>query len=256
MDALTDKLFRCAVRGHYRQLEKLLLSGADANAVCDENHSIHCYKGVTPLMAAASAGHVKCVEILLRRGADPHYINENKNNLDLHFGYSYFNASALMRAAHMSELGAIKALLVGGADVNQVNCRGYNALSFACYQFLQDEVYTFKDRQKAVIDFLIEEGISINHKNQQGETLLQEIMYDTFEPYFDSDAIIYLIEKGFDPYVPDAYGNTIADLAILAIGNNMNNLDTKDGEKLLSFLEQRELDKVICEHIEGQSIGF
>lgn len=88
MDVLNDKLFRCAALGFHFKLEKLILAGADVNAICDKNYSAHCYEGSTPLIAAASAGKDKCVEILLKYGANPHYVANKERRSDSNYDYS------------------------------------------------------------------------------------------------------------------------------------------------------------------------
>lgn len=162
-----------------------------------------------------------------------------------------------MRASHMAhalighettQVDVLKKLLSAGVDINQVDNHGNNALFYACYQFFQDGLFRLGRKQREVIDLLIESGIDIHHRNNQNETVVHEILSDTFEVDFDSDTIIYLIEKGFDYKTHlDQYGRTLSELVIKVINENYNNADINKSGKLVSFLEQRELNFAINE---------
>eukprot|EP01032_Pedospumella_encystans_P024627 gene24627-27848_t len=77
-------------------------------------------EGFTPLIAAASAGHIECVQKLLECGAE--IDKEDENGL-----------TALLLAASAERTDIVKLLLERGANINHVdNKSGLSALAMAC----------------------------------------------------------------------------------------------------------------------------
>ena len=75
----------------------------------------------TPLMKAARDGHTKCVDALIKQGADVNAYDENIS-------------TALIRAADKGRVQCVERLLKAGADVNFTNMYGINALISASYE--------------------------------------------------------------------------------------------------------------------------
>jgi ankyrin repeat domain-containing protein 17 len=96
-------MFACC-NGHHEVVQVLLAAGAHLE---DHNENGH-----TPLMEAASAGHVNVAKILLDHGAS---INTHS---------SEFKESALTLACYKGHLPMVKFLLENGA--NQVRVRDEN----------------------------------------------------------------------------------------------------------------------------------
>ena len=92
------EILRLARSGHTRRLQPLLESEVDINFL----HRKTC---MTPLMAAAHAGCIAMVELLLKYNADPNLRADD-------------NASALHWARRNGNLEVVNMLVAAGADVN------------------------------------------------------------------------------------------------------------------------------------------
>ena len=75
----------------------------------------------TSLMKAARDGHTKCVDALIKKGADVNAYDENLS-------------TALIRAVDKGRVQCVERLLKAGADVNLTNMYGINALIAASYE--------------------------------------------------------------------------------------------------------------------------
>ena len=124
--------------GHLEIVKMLLNAGADVN--------MQGGCGRTPIMYAASHGnepkYKEIIKLLLQKGADPNIRNQADDNalleilwkedvdpetvqllidhgLDINFkSEKYYSVTALMRAADLGHLGAVKVLLKNGADIH------------------------------------------------------------------------------------------------------------------------------------------
>ena len=83
---------------------------------------------MTPLMLAASKGHVKVMELLVKKGAKLDTIS----HADDVNSYSDKSVSTLMTAACRNQVEAVKTLIRLGASVNLQNKNGSSALLLAC----------------------------------------------------------------------------------------------------------------------------
>lgn len=98
--------------GHYDVAEYLLKAGAPVNS--PSRNELRA----APIQSAASAGHVKIVELLLQYKADP--------NIREQGGYTPLHA-----AAQNGDPGMIRALLYGGADLTLESDDGKTPLDLA-----------------------------------------------------------------------------------------------------------------------------
>lgn len=136
-------LHQAAADGDLEQVRKLIAQGADANATEGE-------RTWTPLLAAATKGHAEIVKFLLESGA--------KVNAADSYGYT-----PLYYAIWSDDKETIKALVVGGADVNKrpANRVDYPPLVYAIWQGKKDNV-----------EILLDAGADINTKDDAGNTTL------------------------------------------------------------------------------------
>lgn len=102
---LNEQLLLAARNGRTAKLQKLLLMGADVNAIATKDYDKFLVEDMTPLMIAASRGHLKTMEILLNAGADVNFKVEN-------------SFSALTVAGFYERKECEQLLLDSGADIH------------------------------------------------------------------------------------------------------------------------------------------
>jgi ankyrin repeat protein len=154
-------LMAAARVGNVEAVKTLLDNGAYADA--REN-----FRGQTALMWAAAEGHPDVIKLLVAKGAN---INARSSDRDttppkMEAGTPYApiargGLSALQFAARQGQIDAGKALLEGGADINQKDSDGNNALVVA----LLNSHYDFAQ-------FLIDSKADPNVANKDGRTAL------------------------------------------------------------------------------------
>ena len=113
-------------------VEILLAAGADVNAVAD--------KGETPLMMASAHGGVVTVDELLAAGADLAMADSLNLSSALHYAISTGNDAVML------------VLIAAGANVNQLNAAGEDAIMFASHE---DKVGAAKIALDAGSDFTL-----------------------------------------------------------------------------------------------------
>ena len=155
-------------------LQALLDRGADVNLPLKD--------GETPLMAAAKAGSVEAINLLLRHGA-----RSDARTAD--------HRTALMFASVSAEVSRL--LLDKGNDVNAKDDRGYTALIDATM-----------GKNASVVRLLVERGADVNAKNQFGDTPLLDA-----ETWEDPTAVRILLDHGADVTMRDKDGKTPLQLA-------------------------------------------
>ena len=107
----SPELIQAAAKGDLKKVQALLQSSPTLLNVSDTN-------GVTPLMAAATNGHLAAVQALLAAKADMERT-------------SPLGETALMFAAFNGHLDIVNALIAAGADVNARDHEGESALDKA-----------------------------------------------------------------------------------------------------------------------------
>jgi thiosulfate/3-mercaptopyruvate sulfurtransferase len=103
----------------------------------------------------------------------------------------------LMKASHRGDSAIVRMLIAAGAQLDDRNADGNNALWLACVGGHLD-----------VIDILVEGGIDLNNRNDNGATPL---MYGASSG--QADVVVRLLEKGADPSPETLDGFTALDLA-------------------------------------------
>jgi ankyrin repeat protein len=149
---------------------------------------LHDRYGVTPLMEACRSGHLDCVEVLVRAGANVNAADKEKTTVLMHAcsGRSdstiveyliahgvhvnerdAYGCTAIMRAASKGDAGIIRVLLQGGAEVNTESDNHETALTFAIVW----------NRIK-IVEALIEAGANLQWVDDKGWTPLLYAVYE------------------------------------------------------------------------------
>jgi hypothetical protein len=105
-----DAYAEACLDGYESVIRFMLDRGADVNGLCAEGNS--------PLMDAASMGHTKAVDLLLRRGAVVDLPNKSH-----HY-------TALRAACFKAHEGAVRLLLAAGASTTLEDSRGRSAMDY------------------------------------------------------------------------------------------------------------------------------
>lgn len=131
-DALARALATAAVSGDVAEIDSLVASGADVNAIGK--------KGITPLMLALMVNSKPGYERLLKHGADPNY--QSTDELE--------ESAPLFCAIFVHDLEAVRLLLAAGADVDRTNGAGQPPMEYAVIRHHWD-----------ILDILLENGADI-----------------------------------------------------------------------------------------------
>jgi len=147
--------------GNTGAVKALLDHGVDVNAKESD-------RGQTALMWAAAEGHAEVVSLLLGHAADPKIrsVERNTAGARLQSATPVANVdrgglTALLLAARQGQAAATRALVEGGADSNQTDPDGNNALVVAVLNVHYD-----------VANVLLDLGANPNLGNKQGRTAL------------------------------------------------------------------------------------
>ncbi|KAL1505978.1 hypothetical protein ABEB36_005419 [Hypothenemus hampei] len=165
--------------------------------------------GNTPLMYACAGGHTEVVKFLLENGANVEDHNENGH-------------TPLMEAASAGHVGLAKILLVHGAGINtHSNEFKESALTLACYKGHLD-----------MVRFLLEAGADQEHKTDEMHTALMEASMDghveVARLLLDSGAQVNMPTDSFEsPLTLAACGGHV-DLAMLLIERGANIEEVND----------------------------
>jgi ankyrin repeat protein len=180
---LNEELFRAVNRGDPAEIERLLETGADANAVS----SFGTLSDFPMLGSAITANNVEAVRLLIEHGADVNALDGDGNGL-------------LPWAAARGYTEIVKLMLDAGADVNARMTTGgitakenASALHFAA---AGNHVETAK--------LLIDRGADVNlTEGTFGEAALHAAADENF-----AEMVALLLDSGADPDLQSSIGDT------------------------------------------------
>lgn len=233
-----------------KNIEDALRNGADIHARDEQGHTALHYA------VYVDGDRIDLVQILINSGIDI-------------FARDNMGRTALMQAVLGGKLECVKALIASGADVNDVSNQGGSALHAVRSTKINGKLIK-KTNAEEMIKILIEAGGDIHHKDDDGDTPLQNVLRvhkELSEAWeYDCDTATHLILRGGDINQINDQGNTpilqyyedslndFMDTKILDCmiknGADINIRNTINGASLLDHAEQHDIyDENICEFI-------
>jgi ankyrin repeat protein len=174
---LDAELVAAARANDLKKAQELIAEGATLNT--------QRFGAENPLAAAAAAGHVEMVRLLLDKGADP------KSPCD------YGGSSAFLAAVKQGSVEIVTEMLARGADANQRNFRRETALMFAAGA-----------KNLPLVELLLEKGADIDARDNARWRPLTYAMH-AGEPAL----VTLLLQKGARTNIVDEDRHTLFDVA-------------------------------------------
>ena len=165
-----NELIQAAARNDVKQLEALLKSGVNPNAVVDE-------WGENALMHAVLFGNVDMTRLLLEAGADPNMKGR---------GFTPLGMAALQGRAQI-----VRQLLKAGADVDRKSSDGNTPITAASVMHRTEVIRALLPYHPDVSIWNREGRVSLGIAVQEGS----------------KDIVAMMLEAGVDPNVMDRNGN-------------------------------------------------
>jgi ankyrin repeat protein len=209
------------------KIKRLIKKGADPNSVVGHDGSsllmkhldghtnfktlikydvdleTQCKKGETVLIRASKGIYSGFVKRLLAKGADP-----NKED--------FKGRTALFYAAKYGCIENVELLLSHGANLHHQDHKGENALFYALPEnntSWGDSYKNTKDNSE-MVQFLIEKGIAVNHKNKEGDIALFKYIKNEFGDEPRSKELESLVKSGADINIKNHKNETVLEIAV------------------------------------------
>ncbi len=186
----TALIIACFEFGTAPVVRELLSRGAEVHPLNNARNDA--------LKAAAAAGDVEVLRVLLDHGADPN----SKAAIQASSGGN----TALMVAAQCGHLEIVRMLLARGADVNVQTANG-NAVSHAAFTHRQEVV-------RLLLDHRADTNVRGNRiQSSRKDTGLTPLMYAAYNERNDATIVQWLLERGADVDARASSGETALSIA-------------------------------------------
>lgn len=187
--ALDYNLMIAAGMGYSHEIERMILQGADIEAMTEE--------GATPLVLAVSNNRTEAVKTLLRHGADP---NKTLPGYMTPFLIAARSVKPVAQESRESSvmipastgIEIIEALIKSGADINSRDGDGVTAITYSAIMGYFD-----------MVDLLLYYGADIEMKSDDGTTPLMAAIWAGY-----TDIADLLIQNGANMEARDNQGFT------------------------------------------------
>lgn len=222
-------IIKVAEKGLIDVCEELIEAGADIHVCGFLGHTL-----ISVLMKSYAAGAMELAIKLIKAGVDINYKD------------SWYGETYLDYAVSKGSKEAIEALIEAGADITERDTLLHTAVASAAY--LEDVIQSGAGLE--MIQYLIDKGLDINKRDEEGRTLLHKTVLNN-----SSDAkeniVQYLIDKGLNINERDVHGRSPIFYAgspkqlevIMKVGPHVNIIDcegcTCSGKIIRHFGEQR-----------------
>ena len=183
-----EDILRAAQKGHLKCIEAALKKGADVNCtrllskeeinekiqledIIQSRNGGYCR---TPLMLAAENGHVQCVGLLLKSGAD---VNQSSK---MEVSFSIVRITALMFAVREGHNLCVQMLLQAGADVNvnaQADVTVHTWFYREIYAMYTPLLFAIKEAHLDCLQTLIQAGAHVNYDESGRYQLKPELLH-------------------------------------------------------------------------------
>ena len=208
-------LIIASAMGNAKVAELLLDKGADPNAIDARGYTaLHLAVRDSDygINLAGKDDIVKIVKALLAHGANPNHQLKLARNVGTNNEVSLQGATALVLAAEVNNLEAIKALLEAGADPRIPTEQGTTALMMAAGGGTDEQRPRSPEERAMAIEtakLLVEHGVDVNAAGQYGWTALHGAAYQGL-----TDLIEFLVSKGANINEMDAFGQTPLSISL------------------------------------------
>jgi hypothetical protein len=167
-------IWDAAAVGDVKQLEKLLNTGFDVNAINKEKRNF------TPLHFACNGGHLNAAAFLLQKGANIHAMDA-------------YNMSPIHVACSNGGSDIVKLLVDAGADIHRQDFRGLVPLHHATNPRINSKIVTV----------LVSSGAEVNVSDCLGNTPLHSVCAAG-----GTELALWFIEQGADLQARNVHGRT------------------------------------------------
>jgi ankyrin repeat protein len=175
-------IMAAAARGDAKRIEALIAKG--------EKPDVRDGYGRTPLHVAAYGGHHEAMRVLVRAGADPNALENDRYDI-------------VTIAAVANDISTLKAALALGGSAKNITSRYDGTALIAAAHLGHAEV----------VRILIRAGAPLDHINNLGWTaLIESIVLGDGGPRH-TDTLKALVEAGANVNLPDRHGQTPLSLA-------------------------------------------
>lgn len=177
---LQEELNKHAAHGNLEEVEKILLNEKVSINWKDTRY------GMTPLICAASNGHIDVLKLLISAGAD----------LDLKDKVDDGGITALIEATRFNRIEAVRELIEAGANINAKDIGEETALYIAS-----------RDGHVEIVSALLAAGANVNAKYSEGWTALHNAARGGH-----NNVVHELLRYGADPKLKNNDSETAADV--------------------------------------------
>jgi len=182
LKAVFDILFECDVNSilllllHYKnkteiskkEIEKIIHKKIKSNLYINFNikenwldtiFHPHSFGSISPLLIAYFYNYVKIIELLINYGADINIKNINHENLLICLSYGGLD----------NYIKSVKSLIKNNIDIYSKDKDGNTALHIICTKY--------NGYEKCHLEYLLNQGLNANERNNKGNTPLMELSY-------------------------------------------------------------------------------